>query len=104
MQRVCGVLTILLEVCTVRCIEHVTVEAPGVEPLFDDVMHLAEGRRGDRTACCGYLKELVLREFPGLDGMRNEDGLEAGILPPQTLDDPEEEGLCQLPVALGHAR
>ena len=43
------------------------------------------------------------RELPRLGGMGDEHRLERAVFAPQPLHDPEEEGLGELAVAVGHA-
>ena len=66
--------------------------------------NLAKRGGGYRAAGAADLEELGLRELPGLDRVRDEHRLDMRVLAAQPLHDPEEERLCEPPVALGHAR
>src|SRR6185437_7548924 len=68
-----------------------------------DLAHLAQTCRGDRAPGAHYIEELRLVEFPCLSRVRDEHDVQRAILAPQARCHPEEKGLGQLPVAIGHA-
>src|SRR6266513_4857131 len=90
-------------VVAVGGIEQVDVAASGVVAGVDDLAYLGESGRGHGAAGAAHLEEVRLVEFPRLGGVRHEQRLERAVFAPQPLHDPEEEGLGELAIAVGHA-
>src|SRR5213082_465330 len=90
-------------VVAVGGVEQVDVAASGVVAGVDDLAHLGESGGGHGAAAAAHLEEVRLVEFPRLGGVRHEQRLERAVFAPQPLHHPEEEGLGELAIAVGHA-
>src|SRR5262249_30095543 len=90
-------------VVSVRRIEQIDVATTGVVPLVDDVADLAKSRRRHGAARAADFEEIRLAELPRLRGMSHENGIQRTVLTSQALNDPEEERLGELAIAIGHA-
>ncbi len=84
-------------------VEEVQVVLRGIEPGVDDLPRHRERGGHERSSRPGDLEELLLGEFPGFRGVRDEHHLEMPVLPAQALHGPEEERLRELAVFLAHA-
>src|SRR5947209_1782105 len=102
-ERGARLVAVLGGVLAVGGVEEVDVVAARVVARFHHVEREARDARGHGAAARGRLEELALVELPGLRGVRQEHGLDLGVLAADALQREKEELLGEAALRLVHA-
>src|SRR5258708_40162574 len=97
-ERAARLVAVFGGVLAVGGVEEVDVVAARIVARAHHVEREARHAGGHRAAARGRLEELALVEFPGLRGMREEHGLDLGVLAADALKGEEEELLGKAPL------